>query len=339
MAKILKIDELANTNATDNKTLNESRVGENVEYKGHTIHIECYYMDAPNDLDFIKKNIDVIWGILQDGYSDMGGFKGYESRSDLLKKSTMVKLGFYDSEIIAVDVFNGYLGGHKSVGITCYKYNNHEAGKLLVKMIIEENIKRWNEWIWAEVSGKIEHYYKKYGALEVADKYIPIYLPNLTYKLVGDGFHYHKRFKKDDENTLTDKEKEDRCKMIIGVKDVETYNTLIEDAYAPLIEFVNNIGIVKLDESNVFGKYFAKKSKVEQAKIIVDKFVAYIEDEEMYELPKKYYDLFVENISFLEESLKKGTYPTTLRKIYLEECIENGKNALKKLSILKPLTF
>lgn len=44
--------------------------------------------------------------------------------------------------------------------------------------------------------------------------------------------------------------------MIIGLKDAETYNTLIEDAYAPLIEFVNSIGIVKLDESNVFGKYF-----------------------------------------------------------------------------------
>ena len=116
-------------------------------------------------------------------------------------------------------------------------------------------------------------------------------------------------------------------------------NSLNKQQKEALIEFVNNIGIVKLDESNVFGKYFAKKSKVEQAKIIVDKFVAYIEDEEMYELPKKYYDLFVENISFLEESLKKGTYPTTLREIYLEECIENGKNALKKLSILKPLTF
>ena len=339
MGQIKKYDEFVTSNVSSTDVVNESRVGENVEYQGHNIHIECYYTDNPDDFTFIKNHIDVIWGILQEGYSDMGGYKGYESKSDLLKKSTMVKLGFYDSEIIAVDVFNGYLGGHKSVGITCCKNTNHEAGKLLVQMIIEENIKRWNEWIWAEVSGKIEHYYKKYGGLEVSDKYIPIYLPNIKYKLDGDGFHYHRRFKNDDESILTEKDKEARCKMIMGVKDIETYNTLMEEAYAPLIEFLKSIDVEKVEESNVFGRYFAKKTKVEQAKIIVDKFVAYIEDEDVYEFPKEFYDVFVENILFLENSLEKGDYPQSLRRVYIEECIENGKNGLKKISILKPLSL
>lgn len=39
MVKILKIEELVNK-SIDNKTLNESRIEDNVEYKGHTIHIE-----------------------------------------------------------------------------------------------------------------------------------------------------------------------------------------------------------------------------------------------------------------------------------------------------------
>lgn len=339
MSKIKKFNEFVKANEPKSETVNESRSGEYIEYKGHNIHIECYYMDDENDCAYIKQNIDTIWSILQDGYQDMGGYKGLESKRDLLKKATMVKLGYYDSEIIAVDIFNGYLGGNKSVGITCYKDINHEAGKLLVEMIIEENIKRWDEWIWAEVSGKIEHYYKKYGGLEVSDKYIPIYLPNLTYKLEGDGFHYHRRFKSDDEQTLTDKEKDDRCKMIMGVKDEETYEILKEDAYAPLIEFLKSINMEKLDESNVFGRYFAKMSKTEQAKIIVDKYVAYINDEEMYEFPKEYYNIFVENIALLEDTLKKGTFSPKLRKVYLEECIENGKTALKKISILKPLVL
>ncbi|MBR6067820.1 MAG: hypothetical protein IKP45_08460 [Bacteroidales bacterium] len=339
MTNVKKFDEFVKTNIENDKIINESRSGECVEYRGHIIHIECYYMDNESDYAFIKQNIDVIWNILQDGYRDMGGYKGLESKRDLLKKSTMVKLGFYDSEIIAVDIFNGYLGGNKSVGITCYKDINHDAGKLLVEMIIEENIKRWDEWIWAEVSGKIEHYYKKYGGLSVSDKYIPIYLPSITYKLEGDGFHYHRRFKSDDENTLTEKEKEDRCKMIMGVKDEETYEILKEDAYAPLIEFLKSINVEKLDESNAFGRYFAKKSRVEQAKIIVDKYVEYINDEEMYEFPKEYYDVFVENILLLEDALKSGGIPLSLRKVYLEECIERGRDALKKISILKPLVL
>ena len=119
----------------------------------------------------------------------------------------------------------------------------------------------------------------------------------------------------------------------MGVKDEKTYEILKEDAYAPLIEFLKSINVEKLDESNVFGRYFAKKSRVEQAKIIVDKYVEYINDEEMYEFPKEYYDVFVENILLLENALKSGKSPLSLRKVYLEECIERGRDALKKISI------
>ena len=107
-----------------------------------------------------------------------------------------------------------------------------------------------------------------------------------------------------------------------------------EDAYAPLIEFLENISAETIEENNVIGRYFAKKTKAEQAKMIIDKFIAFIEDEDLYEFPKGIYDVFADNISLLKNALEKGDYPQSLRKVYIEECIEKGENALKKISII-----
>ena len=103
-----------------------------------------------------------------------------------------------------------------------------------------------------------------------------------------------------------------------------------KDVYTPLIEFLENIST----DDNVLGRYFAMKTKTEQAKMIIDKFIAFIEDEDLYEFPKGIYDVFADNISLLKNAFEKGDYPQSLRKVYIEECIEKGENALKKISII-----
>ena len=98
-----------------------------------------------------------------------------------------------------------------------------------------------------------------------------------------------------------------------------------------LAEFLKTIYPEKLEEGNVLGRYFAKKSKVEQAKMIVDTFVATIEIENMRELPEDIYNVFEENLSVIENALKTGNCPQSLRKDYFEECWTNGMKTLKKL--------
>ena len=98
-----------------------------------------------------------------------------------------------------------------------------------------------------------------------------------------------------------------------------------------LAEFLKNIYPEKLEEGNVLGRYFAKKSKVEQAKMIVDTFVATIEIENVHELPEDIYNVFEENLSVIENALKNGNCPQRIRKDYLEECLSNGMKTLKKL--------
>lgn len=98
-----------------------------------------------------------------------------------------------------------------------------------------------------------------------------------------------------------------------------------------LAEFLEKIYPKKLEESNVLGRYFAKKSKVEQAKMIVDTFVATIEIENMRELPEDIYNVFEENLSVIENALKTGNCPQNFRKDYFEECLNNGMKTLKKI--------
>ena len=98
-----------------------------------------------------------------------------------------------------------------------------------------------------------------------------------------------------------------------------------------LTEFLEKIHPEKLEEGNVLGRYFAKKSKVEQAKMIVDTFVATIETVNMLELPENIYNVFEENLFVIENALKNGSCPQNFRKDYFEECLNNGMKTLKKL--------
>ena len=98
-----------------------------------------------------------------------------------------------------------------------------------------------------------------------------------------------------------------------------------------LAEFLEKIYPEKLEEGNVLGRYFAKISKVEQAKMIVDTFVATIEIENMRELPEDIYNVFEENLSVIENALKNENCPQNFRKDYFEECLNNGMKTLKKL--------
>lgn len=322
---------------TDNdKSINESRQGESLEYLGHKIHIECYDMDDASDFAFIKQNIGTIWDILQDGYENLGGFKGYQSKKDLLKKSPMVKLGFYDEEIIAVDVFNDYLGGNKSVGITCFRNNKHEAGALLVEMIIRENIQRVKDWVWIAASGSVEQLYRKHGALQIPNEYLPLYFDE-EYKLADDGFHFHYLFSGEDENQLTEKEKKARLKTIFGLKDKETYNELVRDAYGPLIDFLKRVDADSLDERLVYDRYFVQHTRLEKAKMIADKIITKISNENFYDLPQYLYDKFEETLNYLRGERSAGRIPEGRMRLHIDECIKNAEEALNMVSVLEPL--
>ena len=208
--------------------LTEERVGETGTYQGHTIQIRTYFMDNHEDKKFIKANLDTIWEILQEGYSKLGGFKGIQYKSELMKKVSLVKLGFYDDEIVAVMVCNDYLGGHKAVGLTCTRNQNHEPGVLLVEMIIKENIEKWYDYIWAEISGRIEDIYQKEGGFNVKVKYANVYLGNIKIQ-PQDDYHYTRLIQGVPET-----------KTIYGIKDINKIVDAMKDDLDTLKNFLKD---------------------------------------------------------------------------------------------------
>ena len=111
-----------------------------------------------------------------------------------------------------------------------------------------------------------------------------------------------------------------------------------KDAYGEFIDFLKRIEEKRIDEKNVLDSYYAVKSELEQSKMIVDKFVGYVEAE-FYEFPQYLYDKFREYLDYLKKERRAGRVPDGRMRLHINECIKNGEKAFKKISVLKPLEF
>ena len=100
------------------------------------------------------------------------------------------------------------------------------------------------------------------------------------------------------------------------------------ELYEEFFEFVNRVNNRQLNDS-VFDRYFSKKIKVEQSKIIADKIIGLVEDAEIYELPL-YGELNrrLKDIRFEMENCN-CCYPERIR--FMNECLEWGERVLAKI--------
>ena len=143
------------------KVLKEYKTLDVINFKNHILEVRNYDMSINDDKEFIVKHKKEIWNILENGYEKLGGFHGFQGKSDMIKKTPLFRLGYCDGELVTVTVYNDYLGGLKCVSATCVKDEKHTLAVKLLDMIIRYNIIHWDEWFWIEASGKIEEMCKK----------------------------------------------------------------------------------------------------------------------------------------------------------------------------------
>ena len=328
MEKIKKFNEFVKTDTTSEELLNESRIGESVEYKGNIIQIMSYFpKENDEDRSFIKQNLNTIWNILQEAYSDKGGFKGIEHKSEVLKKVSMVRLGFLNEEIVAVDVYNDYLGGNKSIGIGCVKGEKHEAGVLLVKMIIKENINRWNDYVWSEVSGRVEDLYRELNGYNVKTEYFDIYMGESGEKEIIDEYYYKRRIHGKMET-----------KTIFGIKNKPALDKLMEKEFEPLTTFLANKDGGFLNEDFSHSDYYRKLAPVELSIRVIYDFYGYHIDCGYNEFPENLYEKLKENVLFVERELKSGRCPADIAR-RAKDAVREGKKLLKETTPLKFMKF
>lgn len=228
-----------------------------------------------------KKDIlpmtEFLWQMLVSSYENIGGLKTYKSKDDFLRKVKYAKVVYYNDEIVACAIYRNMEGSYKMVAIGC---NQEEIGKQGVQAIIKDDIEKFDYHFWAEVSGAIEHYFKKYNGYPMPNILAPEIL-SISSELIrpseNDMVHYERQIAN-----------EWFKKMIYGAKSKEVYEAAIAavEDYSKFMKDVN-----KITENTEMGGTYT----VRQAMYIVENIYRAHEEDDYNELIPSWYDALCES--------------------------------------------
>lgn len=150
------------------------------------------YVTVTNNND-MSKYVDIVWDMLQNAYKEIGGFLTAKTKDELIKKSSLWKMVRRNGKILAVKIYTSKKGGRKSIACAT---DGTKEGKDALYSIIKEDIKMMNQrQAWAEVSGKMEHLYNKFGGVIVPSKYVQDILADKEIFNQKDDGHYSRNIK------------------------------------------------------------------------------------------------------------------------------------------------
>ena len=248
-----------------------------------------------------KKDImplsDFIWQMLVSSYENIGGLKTYRSKEDFLRKVKYAKIVYNNADIVACAIYRNMEGSYKMVAIGC---NQEDIGKQGIQAIIKDDIEKFDYHFWAEVSGAIEHYFKKYNGYPMPNILAPEML-SISSELIrpskNDNVHY--------ERQISDEWFE---KMIYGAKSKEVYEAAIAavEDYSKFMKEVNKIN----ENSNMNGRY-----SVKQAMYIVENIYRAHEEDGYNELIPSWYEALNESMEVLSAAEQTQTVVD-----YIEYC-------------------
>lgn len=232
-----------------------------------------------------KKDImplaDFIWQMLVSSYENIGGLKTYRSKEDFLRKVKYAKIVYNNADIVACAIYRNMEGSYKMVAIGC---NQEDIGKQGIQAIIKDDIEMFDYHFWAEVSGAIEHYFRKYNGYPMPNILAPEIL-SISSELIrlskNDNVHYERQI----SNEWFEK-------MIYGAKSKEVYEAAIAavEDYSKFMKEVNKIN----ENSNMNGRY-----SVKQAMYIVENIYRAHEEDGYNELIPSWYKALKESMEVL----------------------------------------
>ena len=187
-----------------------------------------------NDIEF-NKWADKVWDMLELSYADVGGLQSYRDFNDFVKKRHIIEIVISeDGNLLSCATYRRIEGSLKLTAIGC---DQSQIGKLALEQIIQNNIINSDLHYWAEVSGAIEHYFKKHNGFPMpntlASKILQINENDI--KLSNkDKVHYSRPIGIN---------REYYTKMIFGIKSEEIFQQAIQEVenYGNFMKEVNNL--------------------------------------------------------------------------------------------------
>lgn len=264
-----------------------------------------------NEQEEIEKYLPLIWDMLEKSYENIGGLQSYRDYNDFKKKKhiLMVVRDFDNGNLLACATFRRIERSLKMTAIGC---NQEENGKLALQQIVQHTISELELHFWAEVSGAIEHYFKKHDGYPMPNT-IASKILQVSEKLITpskkDMVHYDRVIGQDGEKFT---------KMIYGIKSEEIFQEVLSEVedYYDFMKVVNNM----VNESK------ETKYSVKQAIYIIENLYRMHEENGINELTPTWNEALRESMKVLN-STKERTQT-------ISDYIEYGKYLLSDMQVL-----
>ncbi len=259
----------------------------------------------------IDRYSNFVWDMLEKSYEHIGGLQSYRNYSDFKKKNhkILVVIDFNSATLLACATFRRIENSLKMTAIGC---SQDDKGKLALQQIIQHTISELELHYWSEVSGAIEHYFKKHNGFPMpntmAGKILQIPEKDITISN-KDMVHYDRPIGKD---------REVFTKMIFGIKSDEIFQQAMDEVenYYDFMKEVNNM----INESKEF------KYSIKQSIYIIENLYRLHEENKVNELTPKWADALKESMKTLRKSTKNQT---------ISDYIEYGEYLLSDMQILE----
>lgn len=241
----------------------------------------------------IKELLPAIINIVIKTYEPIGGYYGQTNINRLARTTSMVKIIKNDiGQIISCAFYRNVQNSYK---LQAYGQDGSIAGKNGVKKIIETDISPYDNWIWGEVSGKVEKYFKIFKGYPLPNEFAAEVLEKNpdNIELSMDGFHYKRKI---GENTTTTE------KVIYGFPNQEIANRALSttDYEVNRHEF-NAQALAETDDKFLPGSFKGACSFVDQLSDLYD-------EQGWDQLTPGLSAMLDKSINILKQNTDKGTW-------------------------------
>lgn len=158
--------------------------------------IANYHNDENGNHDrvFIRQNSDLFFDILKRSYEEIGGCLIYEDPEDMVSKarrySVIVKNDGTDDIVVAVCTFRRLTRLESFKGILIGgNYDLPDEERIEgVRLLVQHMIVNWDKLYWIECSGPIEHWFDKFGGIQIPIGAVPEILQqaNISGDIIAD---------------------------------------------------------------------------------------------------------------------------------------------------------
>lgn len=256
-------------------------------------NIDNIEIDVIDDASEIKKLLPDVVKLVVQTYRPIGGYYGSTDTARLCRTTSLVKtVKNASGGIISCSFYRNIDGSFK---LQAYGHDGSAEGKAGVKAIIKSDVAPYENWVWGEVSGNVEKYFKKFEGYPLPNSLVAEVLDKDSdrIELSEDGFHYKRKIAGNDDATE---------KVIYGFKDREVANRVMAmSAYEMARREFNEKSI--LGETPLNESFIGKDLSFKGACSFVNQLSDMYDEEGIRQLPPQLSAVLDQSIGVLKDNI------------------------------------